>query len=56
MKLVGEKMFSDKGRRFYMIVDEKNFSSQRGIIKAGFIEAGIVYKDILGIYKRESRQ
>lgn len=48
--------FSDKGRRFYMIVDEKNFSSQRGIIKAGFIEAGIVYKDILGIYKRESRQ
>jgi len=48
--------FSDKGRRFYMIVDEKNFSSQRGIIEAGFIEAGVVYKDILGIYKREFRQ
>lgn len=45
-------MFSDKGRGFYMIVDEKNFSSQRGIIKAGFIELGVVYKNILGIYKK----
>jgi hypothetical protein len=39
-----------------MIVDEKNFSSQQGIIKAGFIEAGEVYKNILKIYKKGIRQ
>jgi GNAT superfamily N-acetyltransferase len=48
--------FSDNGRRFYMLVGEKNFSSREGIIKAGFIEAGEVYKNILKIYKKGIRQ
>jgi GNAT superfamily N-acetyltransferase len=48
--------FSYNGRRFYMIAHENNFSSQRGIIKAGFREVGKVYKNILRIYKKDVRQ
>ncbi len=35
-----------------MIILENNISSQRGVIKAGFIKSGVVYKNILGIYKK----
>ena len=41
--------FAERFTKLYDILEER-------IIKAGFIEAGIVYKNILGIYKRESRQ
>jgi hypothetical protein len=45
--------FGGDGKRFYMIVLENNISSQKGVIKAGFVKSGVVYKNILGIYKKE---
>ena len=36
---------------FYMIVDESNLSSIKGIQKAGFVEIGRGYKDKYGFYR-----
>lgn len=42
----------NRNSKFYMIVEENNTSSQRGIIKSGFKKIGEVYKDKFGIYRR----
>ena len=36
---------------YYMIVDESNLSSIKGVQKAGFVEVGRGYKDKLGFYR-----
>ncbi len=49
LKLKLTKFTDDK---FYMIVEENNISSQKGIIKSGFKKFEEVYKDKLGIYRK----
>jgi len=50
IQLAVEK-FSKDNASFYMIVDEKNISSIRGIEKSGFVKIGKVKKSKLtGIY------
>lgn len=45
------ELFKNDAAFFYMVVDEKNIASIRGIEKAGFIKVGIVKKTkFLGIY------